>query len=424
MTPIENHPLRYALANELHARPFPSFEAPATAAFLAMKKSDDASVSDATADFGNLTSLLDHFGAPHPEPGTTHYSGKVGRHRLKWEQHTEFVTFTIFSNGVSETAFDADEFKVFPEEWLAQVQSTRVTSAMIRVQPLEGAALDRALKDWFVPESVVASAVLDGSAVIAGDFRIDEAGHQRFAVFPRAGTGKNRIGRVVQRLCEIETYKAMSMLGLARARRMSGELGEIEPRLTDLIDNMGGDVEAETTLDGLLDVSSRLEALMARASFRFGATKAYQAIVEQRIDVLREERFASRQTFAEFMMRRYDPAMRTVTSTEKRLQTLADRAIRASELLRTKVDVARSAQNQKLLESMDRRADLALRLQETVEGLSVVAISYYGVSLAGYLLYPLATQLGLSKNLLISGLVLPVIGLVWWLIRRIKSKMH
>ncbi len=104
--------------------------------------------------------------------------------------------------------------------------------------------------------------------------------------------------------------------------------------------------------------------------------------MNQRIDVLREERFEGRQTFGEFMMRRFDPAMRTVKATERRLQAMADRAMRAGDLLRTRVDVERSAQNQKLLESMDRRADLQLRLQKTVEGLSVVAISYYAVNLA------------------------------------------
>jgi uncharacterized membrane-anchored protein len=72
---------------------------------------------------------------------------------------------------------------------------------------------------------------------------------------------------------------------------------------------------------------------------------------------------------------------------------MAERAERAAELLRTRVDVERSAQNQRLLESMDRRADLQLRLQHTVEGLSVVAISYYAVSLAAYLLAPLAHAL-------------------------------
>merc|ERR1712173_134583 len=103
------------------------------------------------------------------------------------------------------------------------------------------------------------------------------------------------------------------------------------------------------------------------------------------------------------MMRRYAPAMRTVKSTETRLHTLAARALRAADLLRTRVDVERSAQNQAILASMDRRADLQLRLQQTVEGLSVVAISYYAVSLATYLLYPLAGPLGVSKGLLTAA---------------------
>ena len=164
--------------------------------------------------------------------------------------------------------------------------------------------------------------------------------------------------------------------------------------------------------------------MVARNSFRFGATAAYEAIVHDRIQVLREHRFDGRQTFNEFMMRRYDPAMRTVKSTERRLAAMADRAIRAGELLRTRVDVERSAQNQKLLESMDRRADLQLRLQKTVEGLSVVAISYYAVSLASYAAYPLAGALGLSKAELTAALTVPVVGAVWWMLRRIQKKMH
>jgi uncharacterized membrane-anchored protein len=134
-------------------------------------------------------------------------------------------------------------------------------------------------------------------------------------------------------------------------------------------------------------------------------------------------RFKGRQTFAEFMMRRYEPAMRTVNATQGRLQSLADRAIRAGDLLRTRVDVERSAQNQMLLESMDRRADLQLRLQHTVEGLSVVAISYYAVSLATYLLYPVATALEMSKGALASAVTLPVVALVWLLVRRIRRKI-
>jgi uncharacterized membrane-anchored protein len=124
------------------------------------------------------------------------------------------------------------------------------------------------------------------------------------------------------------------------------------------------------------------------------------------------------------MMRRYDPAMRTVKSAERRLEQMSARAARAGELLRTRVDVERSAQNQRLLESMDRRADIALRLQHTVEGLSVVAISYYAVSLASYLMLPLAEALHWSKAALTAGLVPVVVLAVWAMIRRIRRSMH
>jgi len=182
-------------------------------------------------------------------------------------------------------------------------------------------------------------------------------------------------------------------------------------------------VPADQTLHALLQLSAELESMAAQSSFRFGATRAYEAIVDQRITALREQRFKGRQTLAEFMMRRYDPAMRTVKSAEARLGAMSDRAIRAGDLLRTRVDVERSAQNQALLESMDRRADLQLRLQETVEGLSVVAISYYAVSLAGYLLYPLTEPLGVSKGMLTTIVTVPVILAVWGMIRRIRKKI-
>ncbi|MEM7319953.1 MAG: DUF3422 domain-containing protein, partial [Pseudomonadota bacterium] len=236
------------------------------------------------------------------------------------------------------------------------------------------------------------------------------------------GTSERRIGRIVQRLCEIETYKAMSMLGFARVKSLAPQLGALDARLTDLMVKMTNEnAGAEETLPQLLATSAELESMAARSEFRFGATGAYVAIVNQRIAVLRERRFQGGQNFADFMTRRYDPAMRTVKSTEKRLQSLSDRAIRASELLRTRVDVERSAQNQALLESMDRRADLALRLQHTVEGLSVVAISYYAVSLAGYLLYPL-TRFGISKGTLIALVTLPVVAGIWFAIRRIHRQ--
>jgi uncharacterized membrane-anchored protein len=273
-----------------------------------------------------------------------------------------------------------------------------------------------------VPESLAVARVIDGAAVVAGDFRIDPAGHMRFAVFVRPDTGARRIGRIVQRLCEIETYRAMSMLGLMRARGLTERLNALDPQLSALVSGLdANDQPAETSLHDLLRISAELESLAVQVSFRFAATGAYEAIVTQRIEALREARVQGRQTFGEFMMRRYDPAMRTVKSAETRLRSMSERAMRAAELLRTRVDVERSAQNQKLLESMDRRADLALRLQHTVEGLSVVAVSYYAVSLAAYVAYPVTEGIGLSKGLTMAILTPLVVAGVWLLLRRIKA---
>lgn len=426
MPPLQDHPLRYELANELHARPFPVMSSPSTVVFLAIKKPEQAASRDRAADLAHLIALLDRHGAAHPQPGATHYSGQIGRHVLKWEQHTEFVTYTAFCGGLAARPFDAADFAVFPDDWLGAAPGLCMTSLSLRIctRP-DSAGIEAALGDWFVPESLAVAHVLDDSAVAAGDFRIDPAGHMRFAVFAGADTGQRRIGRIVQRLCEVETYKSMSMLGFARSRDMSARIGGLDGRLTGLMADMtGGQTPAEETLPQLLSISAELEAMAAQAAFRFGATGAYEAIVTQRIALLREQRFAGRQTFAEFMMRRYDPAMRTVKATQTRLQALADRAMRAGDLLRTQVDVERSAQNQALLESMDRRADQALRLQHTVEGLSVVAISYYAVSLASYALYPLAAAMGQSKGMLTSLITLPVVLAVWWAVRRIRNRLE
>ncbi|MCX7566289.1 DUF3422 domain-containing protein [Sulfitobacter sp. F26169L] len=428
MSSIADHPLRYALTGELHARPFPNVKAPQVVAFLAIKQAGNGAARDRDrqADMAHLATLLDHYGAPRPDQGATHYYGAMGKYFLKWEQHTEFVTYTAFCDDLSNRPFDPAEFEVFPAGWLADAPGQRLTSCLLRLMPEhhETEGMLEQLGEWFVPESLAVGQVLDGAAIVASDFRIDPAGHTRFAVFVPELTGSRRIGRIIQRLLEIEIYKTMSMLGFALTREIAGEVGKIDRQLSDLMAKMSAqDAKAETTLDALLDVSVELENVVAQSAFRFAGTAAYKAIVDERITALREVRYEGRQGIGEFMMRRYEPAMRTVVSMEKRLARMSARAIRASDLLRTRVDVERSAQNQAILRSMDKRADLQLRLQHTVEGLSVVAISYYAVSLASYLLYPLAQGVGVSKGLLSAIVTLPVILLVWVSVRRVRRRL-
>ncbi len=426
---IADHPNRYRLANELHARPFPEIEAPCRAVHLAIKDPDDAADRDKARDFAHLIALLDRYGAAHPAPGANHYSGPIGRGFLKWEQHTEFVTYTIFADQVADRPFSGVLFELFPTDWLAAAPGALVTSCIVRVESVAPDHLpemvDGDLAKWFVPESLAVAQVLDGDALIAADFRIDENGHSRMAVLARPGIGRRRLGRIVQRLLEIETYKAMSMLTLPLARQVATAVSRLDRELSDIVAEMAaqGGHEAET-LDQLLKMAAEIAHLASSTAFRFGAAEAYEAIVNQRIAVLREERVGGRQLFAEFMMRRYDPAMRTCRSAKARLDELSARAERASDLLRTRVDVANQAQNVEVLRGMDKRAALQLRLQETVEGLSVVAISYYAVNLAAGLLGPIGEGFGLEKTAILAALTLPVVALVWLMVRRIRSRLE
>jgi uncharacterized membrane-anchored protein len=413
--------------NELHARPFPTLRPPCHAVYIAIKEPSSAANRDRERDRAHLVALLDRHGAPHPQTGVTHYSGQIGRHTLKWESHTEFVTYSAFAPGLAERPFDPSKAEVFPEAWVAAAPGRRIASVLIRVEemPEDEAQIAAKLEDWFVPESLACASILDGSGIVAGDFRIDPAGHMRFAVFVRPGTGERRVGRIVQRLCEIETYRAMSMLGLGQARELGGRLNALDPELSALVSTLTDETgPAENNLHELLRIAAELESLAVGFSFRAGATAAYEAIVNDRIAVLREERFQGRQTFGEFMRRRYDPAMRTVKSVENRLGAMLERAARAAELLRTRVDVQRSAQNQLLLASMDRRADLQLRLQRTVEGLSVVAISYYAVNLAAYLVAPLAEVAGVGKAASLAVLTPLVFLAVWAMVRQLRRSVH
>ena len=425
MAHLIDHPLRHATASELHARPFPHISAPARAAFFAYTSAQNDSGRREAADREHFLRLLDHYGVAHPADTESHFFGQLGEVWIKWECHTEFVTYTAFVDDLSDSAFDGSEFSIFPAAWQADLPGTTLSSTSIRVEEDQDTqSIKNKLEDWFVSESLAASRVLDSAAVIAGDYRMDDNGNMRFAVFVPASTGRRRVGRIVQRLNEIEVYKTMSMLGLMRARALSVELNSVDTNLSALVADLADDkVPAEDNLNGLLKLSADLEGHSAAVAYRFSASKAYAAIVAQRIEVLRETQFEGRQTFREFMMRRFDPAMRTVQALDSRLQDLISRAIRTGDLLRTRVDVERQTQNQELLSSMNRRADAQLRLQRTVEGLSVVAISYYATGLSLYVLAPFSGLIGLSKGVLTAAVVPLVVGAVYLALRQIRKRI-
>ncbi len=397
---------------------------------LAFKLPTGAAERDQDADRAHLIALLDCYDAPAPAPEARQHTADLEDFRLKWECHTEFVTYMLI--GQSETGpFAGGLTRYIPQDWIDAAPGKVIAAADVELiaaptsNPVEVLTPD--LLDAFDQESLAVSQILDGNALTLGDFRLDDRGFTRFALVVTGETGPRRLGRAVQRLLEIEVYRTMAMLALPAARSVARRLTEIERALADLATCVTEQGQGQQTDDALLSdlsgLAAEIEKLAADSSFRMEAAGAYRDIVSDRIDLLNEAPVRGRQQIREFMLRRFEPAMRTILAARGRQATLSDRAARLAELLRTRVNVQLEAQNQQVLERMDSRAALQLRLQETVEGLSVVAISYYSVSLAGYLVAPVAKGLGLDKTAMLAVLTVPVVLGVWWFVRRMKARL-
>jgi uncharacterized membrane-anchored protein len=425
---LEDHPSRYALVNELHARPFPELTAPCRAVYLALKEPQNAAERDKTRDFAHLIALLDRYGAAHPAPGASHYSGPLGRHFLKWEMHTEFVTYTLFGDDMAERPFSGEMFRLFPEDWLRAAPGRVVTSAIVRVDQAASDAVGRMIEEevprWFVPESLAVARVLDGDAVVASDFRLDENGHSRIAVLAQPGIGARRLGRIVQRLLEIETYKAMAMLTLPQARMVATAVARLDRELSDIVAAMaaGGGAEAET-LDQLLKMAAEIEYLSSTTAFRFGAAEAYEAIVTQRIEVMREERIGGRQIFAEFMMRRFDPGDADLPLG----QGAARRAVGAGGAGGEPAPDAGRCRKPGG-EPGDAEGDgPAGRAAAEAAGDGRGPVGRGDQLLRGAarhrLCRPMLEPLGIGRNAVLAVLTLPIVLLVWYFVRRIRRRI-
>ena len=279
---------------------------------------------------------------------------------------------------------------------------------------------------YFNGNTLAGGGVAGGAALAATDFRIHADGFSRSLVQDVSLTPR-QAGRTIQRLVEIDAYRMMALLALPVARKLGESLTRSEQELAGITSTLAGAGREDEP--ALLDRLTRLEAEMeSRYSdnlFRFGASAAYYALVQRRIAELREQQ-AGLQTIHDFLERRLTPAMNTCQAAAARQESLSQRVARASQLLSTRVDITREGQNQALLASMDRRAKLQLRLQETVEGLSVAAVTYYVVALVGHIAEGLVAAGLAIEPPIVEAISVPLVALLTWAavrrIRRIVSR--
>ncbi|MSO84531.1 MAG: DUF3422 domain-containing protein [Rhodospirillales bacterium] len=420
MTLFPEHPQRRGLVDEIHARPYLLLRAPARLSHLAVLTGEGRQA----AERAHLAQLCQAFNVAPPPADAALFSARLGTLLFRWEQHTEFSTYTFAADGAFDQPFKEPPAMRLPADWVRAIPGETISAVHIAIEP--ASTPDRAVEKTaalFDNNTVIGSAVHDGQARVWTDARVHADGYGRFLV-KDLGLNQRQLGRLAQRLVEINAYYLLAMLAYPLARAALPKIVTLEQELSEsvrMLSEISGLGDENALLKRLSTLAAETEAVAATTNYRFSAARAYFALVCQRFEDLRGTRLEWMQPLDEFLLRRLAPAMETCNNVHARQESLSVRIARASDLLRTRVDVAHEAQNRDLLRSMNRRAKTQLRLQQTVEGLSVAAISYYLVGLVAYAAKA-AHGVGVKVDPdLAAGLAIPVVlALVWFAVRRLR----
>lgn len=413
-------PRRDLVWRELHARPYVRFSAPAHLWHFAF--SIDASDTGGLPHPDSVTKPSG-LAATHETPRHRIYAGDLyglGRLVVSWERHSEYVAYTFFLYALEipfqPFALDLRQFLPGWPEGLPKLPlvATRIAIGSRSEMPgtLEG------LTELFEGHTVNGSQVMAGRAEAWSCYRIHTDGFGRIALIVDQMSPAD-LGRTAERLLAIEDFSHLTLLSQPLLEEVKPHVSSAERRMVEDMDALrgaGSIDQKRSVLDALLELAVEVEHLRARVSSRFEASSAYFSLLESRFAELRETKIEHVLRLSRFVMRRLAPAARTCRGILERLGNLSERIDRAADLLRTAIELHVEEQNQRLLESADRRSRLQLRLQEAVEGLSVVVITYY---VLGLLAYPLksADRLGLHLDTDATlSVALPIVLLAAWFV--------
>jgi uncharacterized membrane-anchored protein len=415
----DSHPLRASLTDEMHLRKFPSLGAPAQILQVLVM-----------VDAGSETRVRAHLASQFPEAGlpetAKYFRGRIGEADFVWERHTEFMTYTFILSAGGRDEFWLDPFGETATEWRAQIpgqvmRSSRVTLLSSRwVAPATHADIRR----HFSPEDLIVCDVAQGRARLYSDFRLHgDAGR---AILVDQGLEGHEASLLVQSLLELGNYRKMALFGLPVARGVLSAIDRLEPRLAGLTRAISGASSPQADLlHELSDLSTDIATILAESKYRLSASRAYGELVRERLQSMAVTPVRGWMELGEFTQRRLLPALRTCRSASERLDDLHHRSQSTSALLRTRLDMALAEQNIELLQSLDQRGHAQLKLQQTVEGLSVAAISYYVLGLVSYLAKAShAVFEHVQSDVIVAALAPFVVAGVWLKVRQHTQRLH
>jgi uncharacterized membrane-anchored protein len=413
LSKIATHPLREKLYNELHNRPFQSISTPAQITHIAIQH--NGKLKQQEHEF--ISALCNTFQVNSPAQSMPCFYQDFGLFSLRWERHLEYSTYTFIRQApLTDLPFVKNAIDYVPNNWFEKMPGQVIAAVHLII---ESENIDKArthkVEKYFDNMPLIASAPVNSQAKVWSSFKLHEDGFGRFLIYHQ-DLSADQLGRLVLQLLQLDTYRLMATLGLPLAQAINSELNQLDLQLQQVTTYiaLGTEKSDRELLTQVSQIAAKVEDYRSQSTYRFSATNAYYDVALQRMEDLKEEEIQGYMTLQEFLMRRITPAVKTCQTASNHLEDISRRVTRASDLLRTRVEMVLQEQNQTLLKSMNHRAHVQMRLQQTVEGLSVAAISYYGMQLFETMLSSLPS-LGVKYNHeLVSGFAVPiVIGIVF-----------
>ena len=387
----------------------------------------DKSDGDYPLDFADICS---RYKQQVPHSDARYHIAEIGACHVKWESHTEAESYTIAVQGNSDPYFEKSALSYMPDDIRATLQDAMFAGIHIEVIPNVDLGDDYGLKRAKAilgVDAVIGGWVSGESAVVWTSFRLDNEGFIRFVVAD-VSLSVGMLSRLMHRLLEIESYWTMALMALPVARQSMNQLNALEPELDGVMARLAkhpGEDEQKTLLEEITDLAVRIEHLVSTTAFRFAAARAYEDIARKRMTDLRESKLEGHERISTFLDKRITPAMRTCEAAERRANELAVRVARAGRLLDTMVDMVRQKQNQSMMQSMERRARMQVHLQQAVEGFSIIAISYYGVGLVGYILKAMKKAAMIEQVDLWTAAAVPLVMVLSYIsVRTIRRRLN
>ena len=398
---------RHEISNEIHRRPYYEQFDPMRISLISLHTKSYEN------NYNHLSDLCEYLAIPAPATKNLTYSyTHQDKFRLRWESHREFCTFQFIKNvNLDENyLFTDSNINFIPHLWINNLSSiiNCVNLEVINKKNIKSES-NEYIFSAFNNNYVAGSNLCNNKGSVFSDFKIDTNGYHRILLINGDKNGEmsgHQLGRSIQRILDIESYRSMSMISFIKSKDINLNLDNISKNLIKIneLDN------PNDKFFKLKNISDEINILNIRNKFRFQASKGYYPIIDDRFKELNFSKIEGIQPYEIYLNSRINPTKRITLATENRLNETLDIVNRSSILIKTEIELDIKKNSIALLDNMSKKKDIQIKLQKTVEGLSTIILTYYSVNLFNYLLkgFIVLNDMNLNNDVISSIVIFPI----------------